>query len=84
MVVTRAPSSMRFILVMQERMTLPSMITEQQPHWPCPQPILVPVSFNCSRNTSARMASGSAMTVLGMPLIWSNLVIIDSLISIGF
>ena len=79
-VVTREPSSTRFILVMQERTTLPFRITEQPPHWPWPHPTLVPVSFNCSRKTSDSMVSGSARTVLGTPLMWSILLIICNLL----
>ncbi len=82
MVVTRAPSSTRVILVMQARTTLPSRITEQQPHCPWPQPTLVPVSFSCSRRTSESIVSGSAMTVLGSPLMWSVFLIIDGLLPV--
>ena len=76
----QGPSGTRFILVMQERTSLPSRITEQQPHWPWPQPTLVPVSSNCSRKTSASLVSGSAMTVLGTPLTCSILLIICNLL----
>ena len=77
MVVTMAPSSTRRHLVMQERTTLPLTITEHQLHYPCPQPTFTPVRFSCSRSTSAGIVSGSAMTVLGIPLMWSVLLIID-------
>ena len=40
------------------------MMTEQAPHSPLPQPILVPVRNRFSRSTSARVAPGSAVTRL--------------------
>ena len=58
----------RFILVMHERISLPFIMMLQAPHCPWPHPILVPVSRNCSRITSARVASGSAIMVFGAPL----------------
>ena len=76
MVVTAAPSATLAILVTQERTSLPSRITLQQPHWPSPQPTLVPVSPNCWRITLARDSSESATTVFLIPLITRFFLII--------
>src|SRR5258708_38516921 len=48
--------------------TSPSIKTEHAPHSPSPQPSLVPVNFNCSRNTSSSRSSGYASSVLPIPL----------------
>src|ERR1041385_1726241 len=46
----------------------PSIRTLHAPHSPSPQPSLVPVRFNCARNTSSRRSMGKASTVRGWPL----------------
>src|SRR4249919_10464 len=46
------------------------------PHWPAPQPNLVPVSFNSSRSTHKSGVSGSAVTVWLLPLTVSDVLII--------
>jgi len=53
---------------MQERVTLPSRMTLQTPHWPTPQPSLVPVSLSWFRMTLISFSSGSATTRWGIPL----------------
>ncbi len=40
------------------------------PHCPCPQPTLVPVSFNCSRRISDRNESGSTTSICVFPLMF--------------
>ncbi|KAF5047777.1 hypothetical protein DSECCO2_456890 [anaerobic digester metagenome] len=67
-VVMFAPSSTRFILVAQARTTLPSMMTEHAPHWPSPQPTLVPVRPRLLRSTLTRVSSASTTRFLAMPL----------------
>src|SRR5206468_745583 len=45
-----------------------SMCTMQAPHWPAPQPNLVPVSFSSSRSTHKRRVLSGAATPTGLPL----------------
>src|SRR5213593_1249677 len=52
----------------QENMRSPSMCTMQAPHWPAPQPNLVPVSFSSSRSTHRRRVLSGALTLTGLPL----------------
>ena len=52
----------------QERMGAPSSKTVQAPHWPSPQPYLVPVRLRSSRSTLRRVRSPSASTVASAPL----------------
>ena len=73
-----APSWTRFIFVIQDLISLPFMMTEQAPHCPLPHPILVPVRPSCSRITSASEASGSATTILLIPLRFTFLLIIPA------
>src|SRR5712691_12954021 len=47
----------------QENMRSPSMCTMQAPHWPAPQPNLVPVSFSSSRSTHRRRVPSGAATL---------------------
>ncbi len=68
MVVTCAQSATRLNLVTHERTTLPSSNTEQHPHCPWSQPILVPVRPSCDLSTVASEASPSATTIRGTPL----------------
>ncbi len=46
----------------QERITWPSIWTEQAPHWAMPQPNLVPVMPSHSRITQSSGVSGSTST----------------------
>src|SRR5437867_10166547 len=54
--------------VRHERTGRPSTSTVQAPHWPSPQPYLVPVRSSSSRRTARRVVSGSTSTSLGWPL----------------
>src|SRR6266404_4267802 len=54
--------------VMQLRVGLPSTCTVQAPHSAMPQPNFVPVSSRKSRSTHRSGVSGSASTVIGLPL----------------
>src|SRR5882762_6987148 len=54
--------------IRQENMRSPSMCTMQAPHWPAPQPNLVPVSFSSSRSTHSRRVLSGALTLTGLPL----------------
>ncbi len=83
MVVTLAPSGTLAILVTQERTSLPSRITLQAPHWPCPQPILTPVSKRLRRKTSARLSSASTTSRRGMPLTTSSFRVMGDLSLFG-
>src|SRR5256885_696390 len=40
----------------------------QAPHWPAPQPNLVPVSLSSSRSTHRRRVLSGALTLTGLPL----------------
>src|SRR4029077_2182998 len=55
--------------VMQERWALPSIKTVHAPHWPSPQPYLLPVRSSCSRSTESKVSFGSASTRTVWPLI---------------
>ena len=72
MVVISDSAGTRFMVVVQERTTLPFRITEQEPHWPCPQATLVPVRPSCPRSTWASFWDGSHMTTVGTPLMVSS------------
>src|ERR1700730_785814 len=63
--------------VTQDRWALPSTKTVQAPHWPSPQPYLVPIRSRFSRNTVRRLIWGSASTVRGRPLIARLIVATD-------
>src|SRR5271154_2129319 len=52
----------------QLRTALPFRCTVQAPHWPMPQPYLVPFSFKTSRITHNRGISAGTSTVLDRPL----------------
>src|SRR5690554_940053 len=58
-----------FILLVQERITFPSKITEQAPQTPVPQPIFVPVRPILRRTTASESFSGLYTTALSTPLI---------------
>src|SRR5438552_679506 len=58
--------------VMQDRVATPSMSTVQAPHWPSPQPYLLPVRSRSSRRTLSRLRSGSASVLTLSPLIRSS------------
>src|SRR5215217_8134806 len=46
----------------------PSTITVHAPHSPSPHPSFVPVSCNCSRNTSSSLAMGNTSRLRDSPL----------------
>src|SRR5215469_306458 len=48
--------------VMHERCDFPSISTVHAPHWPSPQPYLLPVRSRYSRNTVRRLVCGSTST----------------------
>src|SRR6478735_1636207 len=54
--------------VRQEKARLPSIRTEQAPHWASPQPYLVPVRCRSSRKTSSSGRVGSVARDWGLPL----------------
>src|SRR6266566_4113745 len=54
--------------ILHERTGEPSISTVQAPHWPSPQPYLVPVSSSFSRNTLSRVSSGETSTLRSAPL----------------
>ena len=74
MVVICDSAGTRFMVVVQERTTLPFRMTEQQPHWPWPQATLVPVRPTWRRKTSESFAFSSQITVVGWPLTTSCLL----------
>src|ERR1017187_3202022 len=51
----------------QERVAFPSTSTVQSPHWPSPQPYLVPVSLSRLRSTESRVSSREAFTRTSEP-----------------
>ena len=61
----------RSILVMQERISLPSMMTLQAPHCPLPQPTLVPVRRRLLRMTSDSRSEPSVTTERSIPLTYN-------------
>src|SRR5258708_543993 len=67
MVVTDLPCTLD-TGVRQENVRPPSMCTMQAPHWPAPQPNLVPVSLSSSRSTHRRRVLCGASTLTGLPL----------------
>src|SRR5689334_12435049 len=59
----------------------PSSRTVQAPHSPSPHPSFVPVSRNCSRNTSSKRSIGCASAVLLRPFTVQLIVIfLDTLL----
>src|SRR5579864_3382733 len=54
--------------VLHDRTAEPSSSTVHAPHWPSPQPYLVPVSSRRSRKTFSRVSSGATSTVCSFPL----------------
>src|ERR1041384_3885536 len=54
----------------------PSTITVHAPHSPSPHPSFVPVSSNCSRNTSSNRTIGNTSSFLCSPLTLSSMFII--------
>src|SRR4051812_11774817 len=67
------------IIVMHDRVAFPSISTVQAPHWPSPQPYLVPVMSRSSRNTLSRLRSGSASILRRTPLTWSSVTLVMSI-----
>ena len=61
-----------FTRIEQERCTSPLMCTEQAPHWPIPQPYLVPVRPSCSRNTHNSGVSPSTTMLMALPFTFSD------------
>src|SRR5689334_4985972 len=51
----------------QERTAAPLSCTVHAPHWPTPQPYLVPLRSSTSRSTQRRGMSDGASTVVGLP-----------------
>ena len=58
--------------VMQERRGDPPSRTVQAPHWPSPQPYLLPTRSRSSRKTLSRLAPASTSTEYLTPLISSS------------
>jgi len=52
----------------QERVGTPSTCTVQAPHWPSPQPYLVPTRPSVSRSAQSKGVSGSTSTAWVLPL----------------
>src|SRR5713226_7874547 len=67
MVVISFPAA-ELTCILHERTGEPSISTVQAPHWPSPQPYLVPVSSSFSRNTLSRVFSGETSTLRSAPL----------------
>src|SRR4029078_3791558 len=53
--------------VMHDRTARPRRCTVHAPHWPMPQPNLVPVRLSTSRSTQSKGVSGATSTVLDLP-----------------
>ena len=60
--------TMLSMVVMQERVTPPSICTVQAPQSAMPQPNLVPVMPSTSRNTQSSGVSPSTSTLCAVPL----------------
>jgi hypothetical protein len=54
--------------IRQERAGTPSTCTVQAPHWPAPQPYLVPTKPSVSRRAHSSGVSSSTSTARGLPL----------------
>jgi hypothetical protein len=67
MVVTLLPATLE-TGVMHARVACPLRWTVQAPHKAMPQPNLVPVMPNVSRNTQSSGMAGLTLTVCGLPL----------------
>src|SRR5208282_6728690 len=69
--------------VWQLRTALPLRCTVQAPHWPIPQPYLVPFSFRTSRITHNRGISAGTSTVLDRPFTvsWKAMMAVSYLLS---
>src|SRR4029079_11246257 len=65
----------RATCVMQERTGCPSSRTVQAPHWPSPQPYLLPVRCRSFRNTDSKLAVASTSTVIFLPLTFRSLTL---------
>ena len=74
MVVTCAPAT-ALSGVMQDRTARRPRCTVQAPHWPMPQPNLVPVSPATSRMAQSKGVSGLAVTLSALPLSWKIVVV---------
>jgi hypothetical protein len=57
------------MVVMHERVAVPSIWTVQAPHKPTPQPNFVPVMPSTSRSTQSRGVSLSTSAIWSVPLI---------------
>src|SRR5712691_8501817 len=66
MVVTGLPTA-ALTGIWQERRGIPPISTVQAPHWPSPQPYLLPVKPSSSRRTYSRGVSGSYCTGYRLP-----------------
>ena len=51
-----------------DRVARPRRLTVQAPHWPMPQPNLVPFRFRTSRRAHNRGMSAGTSTVVAFPL----------------
>lgn len=62
---------------MHERTGWPPRCTVQAPHWPMPQPYLVPCRFNSSRMTHRSGVSGGTSTVEDRPFTVNLMAIVS-------
>src|SRR5262252_1135358 len=60
---------------MQDRVGFPSINTVQAPHWPSPQPYLLPVKSRSSRKTLSRLLSASASMRRLLPFTLISLIL---------
>src|ERR1017187_9240216 len=61
--------------VMHDRWGNPSISTVQAPHWPSPQPYLLPTRSSPSRNTQSKLTLSSTSTEYLVPLLWSSVIL---------
>src|SRR6476620_3334126 len=71
MVVISLPPT-RPTCVMHERVATPSTRTVHAPHWPSPQPYLLPVRSRSLRRTESRLTDESISTAIFLPLTLSE------------
>ena len=71
--------------VWQLRTALPFRCTVHAPHWPMPQPYLVPFSFRTSRITHNRGMSAGTSTVLDRPFTvsWKAMTAVSYLVCLA-
>src|SRR3712207_2870960 len=67
-IVAIALPSIRTANARQAFTRLPSTCTVHAPHWPRPQPFLVPLRCRCSRSASSRVVRGSRVSACAWPL----------------